>query len=423
MRLIQLRVDASDDERVSDVLDEEGIDHVTSATSDGGVLVQFPMPTQGVDYAIEALQDADVDTDYTVVVTAETAETARFNELENRFVAGNEEDDSIARSEIRSKAIGMNPSALTYYSMTLLSAFVATAGLLLDAPTIVVGSMVIAPQVGSALTASVGATLNDREMVVDGLRSQVLGLALAILGAAAFGWFIRSAEFVPAVLDVTTSEQISQRVSPGVLSAAVAVFAGAAGAFGLATALPVSLVGVMIAAALIPAAAAAGIGVAWGSTSLVGGGVVLLLVNTVAINLSTMAVLWGFDYRPVDWDGVPRFERPRRFVFTFGTVVILVVALLVTATTIAGHVTTTNAVNEEVQKVLSEDRYAALALVNVQTEFVGLGSEKRTVIIVVSRPADAPYPTLARTMATQLSAATESRIAVEIEFVERSRAG
>lgn len=48
--------------------------------------------------------------------------------------------------EIRAKAIKLNPGQRTYYAMTLLSVLVATVGRLLDAPAIVVGSMVIAPR-------------------------------------------------------------------------------------------------------------------------------------------------------------------------------------------------------------------------------------------------------------------------------------
>jgi uncharacterized membrane protein len=127
--------------------------------------------------------------------------------------------------------------------MTALSALVATAGLLLDSPAIVVGSMVIAPLVGASLMASVGLTLGDRAMVRSGVRSQVAGLALVVCAAAAFGLALRTVQFVPPVLDVTVISQISSRTTPGLLSVVVALCAGAVGAFGLATEPPVSLVG------------------------------------------------------------------------------------------------------------------------------------------------------------------------------------
>ena len=260
MRLIQVRASAADLEDVRSVLEDRGVRYVLTEeqSADGpAMLVQFPLPPEAVDEVFEALDDIGVDRDgYAVVARAETA-------TPDQSVAAERHDDRISHEELRSRAVGMSPGPVTYYAMTVLSAVVATAGLLLDSPAIVVGSMVIAPQVGSALTASVGTALNDRALVVDGLRDQALGLGVAVAGAAAFGLLVRHGGVVPGQLRVTTVQQIAQRISPGFLSMVVGVCAGGAGAIGLATALPVSLVGVMIAAALIPAAAAVGVGIAW----------------------------------------------------------------------------------------------------------------------------------------------------------------
>lgn len=194
----------------------------------------------------------------------------------------------------------MTPNRLTYYSLTLISALVAVAGLLLESPAIVVGAMVIAPQVSAALTASIGTVLDDRRMIVEGFSSLVGGLVVAVVGAAAFGWLVQTAGFIPATLDVDTISQISHRISPGVLSIVVGAAAGAAAAFGLATAFPLSIVGVMIAAALIPAPAAVGIGIAWGMPSVALGALLLLIMNTVLIVLVALGVLWYLGYRPDD---------------------------------------------------------------------------------------------------------------------------
>lgn len=77
---------------------------------------------------------------------------------------------------------------------------------------------------------------------------------------------------------------------------AVDLCAGAAGALRLATALPVSLVGVMIAAALIPAAAA--VGIARSIPSVAVDAIVLLVVNVTTINLTGAPVLWWLGYPP-----------------------------------------------------------------------------------------------------------------------------
>ncbi|WP_440008153.1 TIGR00341 family protein [Halomicrococcus sp. SG-WS-1] len=425
MRLIQVRVPEDDRDAVLGVLDDEDIDYVlTPEASDGdeATLLEFPLPTQAVDAALSDLRDAGLDDDeYTVVGNVETARTPNIDELENRFITGNDEDDSVASEEIRTKALGMNPNPLPYYAMTLLSAVVATAGLLLDSPALVVGSMVIAPQVGSAMTVSVGFVLNDRDMITDGLRSQVLGLGLAIVGAAAFGWALKSAAFVPPALDVATIKQISQRISPGLLSFVVGICAGAAGAFGLATALPVSLVGVMIAAALIPAAAAVGVGLAWGPPGVAFGAFVLLVVNAVGINVAGSAVLWYLGYRPED--GPTGAERLRDATPVVAAALLLLAAFAGAGLLTVQQVQTENAVNEAVQGVVEQDRYSELELVDVQAEFddMGLVDESQNVTVVVSRPADRSYPGLAKTIGSRVAQRVDGKTVVEVEFTERQR--
>jgi hypothetical protein len=165
MRQIKVVVPEEDLDGVLAVLDDESIDYVVtrSATDEETVLLEFPLPTQAVEYVLNELRAAGLDDSrYTIITATETAKTAHFNQLEDRFVAGPEEDDSVAPEEIRGKALGMHRNNLTYYGLTLLSTIVATAGLLLDSPAVVVGAMVIAPQVGSALISGVGIVLDDR---------------------------------------------------------------------------------------------------------------------------------------------------------------------------------------------------------------------------------------------------------------------
>ncbi|SDN05636.1 protein of unknown function [Haloarchaeobius iranensis] len=221
VRLIRTLVPSSDVSAVRSVLDEHDIDYLLfeeDSGRDDAVVVEFPLPTQAVETVLDDLGEATaVDETYTVVASAEGVFSEHDDQLEERFITGDEEDDSIATEEIRSTALDLTPSPVTYYAMTLLSVLVATAGLLLDSPAIVVGSMVIAPLVGSALTASVGTVLLDREMVLDGFRTQLYGLLLAVVGATVFSLGLKSAAFLPPALDVTTTQQISQRISRSAL--------------------------------------------------------------------------------------------------------------------------------------------------------------------------------------------------------------
>ncbi|MFC6862343.1 TIGR00341 family protein [Halomicroarcula sp. GCM10025817] len=420
MRLIQVRTAADELEDVRSVLEDRDVRYVLTEeqSADGpAMLVQFPLPPEAVDEVFEALHDVGIDRDgYAVVARAEMA-------TPDQSAAAERHDDRISHEELRSRAVGMSPGPVTYYAMTVLSAVVATAGLLLDSPAIVVGSMVIAPQVGSALTASVGTALNDRALVVDGLRDQVLGLGVAVAGAAAFGLLVRHGGVVPGQLRVTTVQQIAQRISPGFLSMVVGVCAGGAGAIGLATALPVSLVGVMIAAALIPAAAAVGVGIAWNIPAVALGAGILLLVNVAAVNLTGFLVLWALGFRPATWsEGWPDRETVRTHAPTLLAVLVLATAF-VGATTVTAeqmHVETT--VNGAVQDVLEDETYERLRLQSVRTRFGGVSVYRldREVTVTVSRPDGAQYPRLADRLERAVSRALDGEeVAVEVTFVSR----
>ncbi|MFC6729910.1 TIGR00341 family protein, partial [Natronoarchaeum mannanilyticum] len=260
MRLVQLTIPAGKRETILDALDDEEVDYVVTDETSGreftGV-VYFPLPSNAVEPVLDRLQEEGVSDDaYTVVVDAETVISRKFDRLEERYATDDVEEDRISRQELRTEADEMTPTFWIYVTMTLISAFVATAGLLLDSPAVVVGSMVIAPLIGPALGASVGTVVNDEEMVREGLAYQALGIGLAIAGSAVLAWLLKTANLVPPGLTLTSVGEINERLAPDLLSLIIALGAGVAGVLSLSTGVSTALVGVMIAAALIPPAAA-----------------------------------------------------------------------------------------------------------------------------------------------------------------------
>lgn len=424
MRLVRVLVA----ERVLDdwieLLERRPIDYViTTEASDreDAVLVEFPLPTAAVSDVLADIREAGLDREYAVITGAQTAQTTRFKELQEEYTGV--VDDSIDPLEIRSAAFEMSPSPLTYYVMTVLSAIVATAGLLLDSAAIVIGAMVIAPQLGAAITASIGTILNDRKMIVDGFRSFVAGLLVAMVGAVVFSWFIRTMHFLPPTLDVETVAQIDSRTSPGILSVVIGICAGAAGAFGLATAVPLSIVGVMVAAAVIPPAAAVGIAIVWSLPDVAMGAFVLLVINAVFITLTMMVVLAALGYRPETWSTGTFREHISLKTSNYSvlSVCILVVLLAGSGLLITDEVGFDREVNGEIEAVLSEDEYDDLELVEIQTEFTSgdVTDDEREVSVIINRPADETYPDLADRLADQVTEQTGTETSIEIEYQEK----
>ena len=334
MRLVQVTIPSGKRETVLAALDDEGVDYVVSdetGSREYAAIAYIPLPTNAVEPVLERIREAGVGEDaYTVVLEANTVISRRFEELEERY-AEEEDEDRIAREELTTAAEGMAPSLRTYVVMTVVSALIATAGLLLDSPAVVVGSMVIAPLVGPAMAASVGTVVNERELFSRGVRYQLGGLALAVVTAALFALVVRYAHLIPPLDDVTTVGQIRERLAPDFLSLVVALGAGVAGALSLTSGVSTALVGVMIAVALIPPAATVGIGFAWGAPLVTLGSGVLLAVNVLSINLAALSVLWYAGYRPDRW-----FRQDAARSATVKRIGVLVVSILVLSAFLGG---------------------------------------------------------------------------------------
>ena len=287
-------------------LDDEGVDYVVTDETSGReytAVATFPLPTAAVEPVLERLREAGIDeSTYTVIVAAETVISRRFEALEDEYEADAERGgDRISREELQAKADDLASGLGTYVLMTVISAVIATAGLLLDSPATVVGSMVIAPLIGPAMSAAIGTVVDDEALFRRGVRMQILGVAVAVLAATLFAFALRSLALVPPGLDPLELAEVSERLAPNVLVLVVAVGAGVAGIVSLMTGVSATLVGVMIAVALIPPAAAVGIGIAFRIPRLVLGAGVIVAVNVLSINLSALVMLWYEGYRPQRW--------------------------------------------------------------------------------------------------------------------------
>ncbi|QLG64207.1 DUF389 domain-containing protein [Halorarum salinum] len=419
MRQIQLAVTDDRREAVVEFLEGEDIDFITTRgtgpTAESWI-VEFPLPTDAVGDVLEELEGAGIDEDdYVVVGTVEAAMTPHSEELMERYASN---FDPIARPELRSKSRDLTYDPRSYYAMITISAVIAAVGLLTDSPAVIVGSMVIAPVVGPILTTGVGAVTDDRTMVTDSLVMQAGGLAVTMLVAAAVGYAFRAAFLVPPMLDVTSVESVSVRMAPDVVSVLVGLVAGAAAAYSLATKGPTALIGVMIAAALIPTAAAVGIGVVWGYPLAALGALVLLVATTVAINVGVLGILWSFGYRPSsDAESLAGLVPSRVIVASLLVLFVAVGGTVALAT--ADHGAFERSTNRAVHDVLEEPRYSGLTLAGTTIQYGGPSplTEPRSVTVVLGRSPGASYPDLAADVADRIRAESGEDVSVRVQFV------
>lgn len=427
MRVIQLQIPYQKRETVREILERENIDYtLTNARNEEShvVVVQFPIPRQAVEHVLRELRDAGVDVDrrYRVNLHADVVQTENLDDLIERFVRGREESDFIAREELKARARDLNPSVFTYYAMTMLGVVVATSGLLLNSAAVVVGSMVLAPQLGAALTASVGVVTNDRDMIVEGFAAQITGLGLGLSGSIVFAIALRSTLVVTPSLSIATLPQIGSRVSPGLLSVVISLAAGTAAVVSLVTHDSPSgpLVGVMVSAALIPAAATAGLGIAWGLPRVAIGASVLLVVNVVSINLVGPVVLWFLGYRPAEWDDEPRvsFRLVSRHAPALLALTLLIAGFFGAGGVLSQQINFERDVKASIDSVLERDEFESVELRDISMKYVDMGlvDTPHQITVTIADSTNDTYPDLDDALQRKIAEDTGLSVDVFVEF-------
>lgn len=177
-----------------------------------------------------------------------------------------------------------------YLLLMLLAGFVAAVGLWTDTPHIVVGAMVLAPGFEPILRIPFGIVAGPRFLASRGWASTLAGyLALAIGSALAYPMLAMVTPGSPP--DLSALRWVgywSDITATGVL---IALAAGAAGAIVVVAQRPVMSAGVMIALALIPSMAVAGMAAAAGDLPLAGHGLGRWLLEVACVVVAGGVVL------------------------------------------------------------------------------------------------------------------------------------
>jgi uncharacterized hydrophobic protein (TIGR00341 family) len=183
--------------------------------------------------------------------------------------------------------------------LVFLSTVVAAIGLIEDDVAVVVGAMVIAPLLGPNIALAFASTLGDTKLLWSALQANLVGVGLAFLLSLAIGLLwpvdIGRGEMLLA------SREIIARTDVGISGVVLALASGAAAVLSLTTGLSSTLVGVMVAVALLPPTASMGMLLGAGHPELASGAMLLLAVNMVSVIVSARLVFMAKGLKPRTW--------------------------------------------------------------------------------------------------------------------------
>ncbi len=180
----------------------------------------------------------------------------------------------------------------TFVATVMLSALIAGLGMRSGQTAVVIGAMVIAPLLGPTMGLAMAATLGDGNLGGRAARTLAVGTILGLVAGMLVGWTV---EIDPAVSELRSRTLVQPA------DIALALACGAAGVLAFSRGTSLSLVGVMIAVALVPPLAASGIFLASGYPLLALGAGYLFLTNLICVNVAGIATFLLQGLPPGNW--------------------------------------------------------------------------------------------------------------------------
>ncbi|MGV9733485.1 DUF389 domain-containing protein [Rhodococcus aetherivorans] len=166
----------------------------------------------------------------------------------------------------------------TFWTLLVLAAVIASAGVVADSTATVIGAMIVAPLMTPIVGTALAVVLNDH-------RNLIASALLVVAGSAA----VVATGFAVGLLDpldvlAQNNSQVAGRVAPRMIDLVAALATGAVGAFALVRRdVSDTLPGVAIAISLVPPLAVVGLTLESGAPRQAGGALLLFATNVAAI--------------------------------------------------------------------------------------------------------------------------------------------
>jgi uncharacterized hydrophobic protein (TIGR00271 family) len=288
-----------------------------------------------------------------------------------------------------------------FWTLLLLAAAIASAGVVSDSTATVIGAMIVAPLMTPIVGIVLAVTIGDG-------RNLAISAALVVTGALAViavGYGFGLLAEVP--VDAATSSQVAGRVNPGLIDLAAAIATGAVGAFAVVRSdVSDTLPGVAIAISLVPPLAVVGLTLEARQGDEAVGALLLFLTNVSAILVTGVLVMALYRVRTAALASSERPPLGRR-----AAVAVIVAFVVVVAVPLAGSTAR-----------IVDERLTTASVTDVATEWAGgagwevvtVATRPEGVVVRAYGPVPAPEPDELR---ERLDAAGLADVRVRLQLV------
>lgn len=206
-----------------------------------------------------------------------------------QFAAEQFSNQKVDYPEVRVKIEANALPSRMYFIMNILSAIIASYGLVTNSAAVVIGAMLVAMMLGPITGVALAIIDHRMPLLRKSLITVLLGVTLVLIVGFIVGWLHK---------DQPLTAEILSRTQPTSMDLMIALAGGTAGAYAMVSPhLSVAVVGVAVATALVPPLAASGILFANGEMQLGFGALLLAVTNIIAIQFTNALVLWVLGFR------------------------------------------------------------------------------------------------------------------------------
>ena len=312
LRLIEMVLPENDGGGVRELLKEHRVlEHRQIQLSNKEVLVRILLDAEQSEAVLDLLGESYANKEGNRVVILAVEATLPRDEPEPVAVpeqpASEEKSpERISREELYEDIKDAAQCSRVYLTMVALSTLVAAVGLYYNSVAIIIGAMVIAPLLGPNVALSLGTSLGDLALLRHAVLTVLAGIATTMVLSVVIGVGL---QVNPA------SPEVASRTGVGLGDVAVALASGCAGALAFTSGVSATLIGVMVAVALLPPLVTFGLLLGGGHPALAMGALLLFLVNLISVNLAGVTTFQVQGIHPANWWEKDRAATATRIAF------------------------------------------------------------------------------------------------------------
>ncbi len=240
---------------------------------------------------VSDLRELDVDKDGSIAIEHIDSAISAVAAAAEKAAQGHP-GDAVVWEEVEARTSENIELNGVFCAFMALACMIASVGIFLDSPILIVGAMILGPEFGPIAGLCVALVQRRPDVAKRSFRALAVGFPVGIAAALVLALLVNAVGLTPDDFVVDTHPLTDFISNPDAFSFIVALIAGCAGVLSLTAAKSGALIGVLVSVTTIPAAANIGVAAAYAEWAEFRGAVLQLAVNLTGILLAGVATLY-----------------------------------------------------------------------------------------------------------------------------------